>query len=189
MSSTVNPQTIRNGVDVDRLVATVNAIDENPALGQFEFRARTKWVTGGQSETEVKGFYGAGQEDVSRQDAHVLVGDEPAVLLGSDNGPNAVELVLAALGKCLSVGFVYNAAAKGITVKSLDFELEGTLDLQAFLGLSESVRPGYNQISVTCRAETDAPDDQVRELWDYVQKTSPVFDILSKPVDIAVKYG
>jgi hypothetical protein len=84
------------------------------------------------------------------------------------------------------VGFVYNAAARGIQVESLDFDLEGDLDLQAFLGLSEQVRPGYQGIKVTYRAKTDAPREQVEALCEYVQNTSPVLDIIRNPVPVTV---
>ncbi|MFQ5924951.1 MAG: OsmC family protein [Dehalococcoidia bacterium] len=63
--------------------------------------------------------------------------------MGTNVGPNAVETVLHALASCLAVGFVYNAAAQDIKVDRLDFRLEGDLDLHAFLGLSDQVRPGY----------------------------------------------
>lgn len=43
------------------------------------------------------------------------------------------------LASCLVVGFVYNAAAQGIKIESLSFNLEGELDLQGFLGLPEAV--------------------------------------------------
>ena len=60
-------------------------------------------------------------EDTSRTKLLVLEGDKPSVLLGEDHGANAVEAVLHALASCLCVGFVYNAAAQGITISSLDF--------------------------------------------------------------------
>ena len=44
-------QTSVNGVDVDRLIATVNAIKANPDLATFRFRAATEWVEGGHSRT------------------------------------------------------------------------------------------------------------------------------------------
>lgn len=176
-----------NGIDVNQLTETIDLIDGNPDLAQFRFRSKTKWVDGGHARTEIEGFYGAGQEDTSRTDAFVLEGDEPPVLLGSNKGPNAVETVLHALASCLAVGFVYNAAARGITVDALEFEVEGELDLHAFLGLSEDVRAGYQGISVHYRVEADAPDEQIDELCAYVQKTSPVMDILRNPVPVAVK--
>jgi len=175
-----------NGVDLEQFGRTVTAIKEQPDLARFVFRAHTAWQAGGHSRTSIQGFYGAGAEDASRAQPFVLEGDEPPVLLGANKGPNAVEVVLHALASCLAVGFVYNAAARGIKVQSLDFDLEGDLDLQAFLGLSEQVRPGYQGIKVTYRARTDAPREQVEALCEYVQKTSPVLDIIRNPVPVTV---
>jgi len=93
-----------NGVDVEQLVGTVNAIKENPDLARFQFRARNEWIDGGHSHTTIQGFYGAGAEDRSRQQPFVLEGDEPPVLLGGNAGPNAVEAILHALASCLAVG-------------------------------------------------------------------------------------
>lgn len=178
---------VANGVDVDQLVETVGAIQNDPSLARFQFRARTQWVDGGRSESEIQGFHGAGAEDSSRTEPFVLVGDEPAVLLGTDEGPNAVEVVLHALASCLTVGLVYNAAARGITVRSLSFETEGELDLQGFLGLSESVRPGYEGIGLRCHIESDASEEDLAELWAHVQRTSPLLDIIRHPVPVRVE--
>lgn len=176
-----------NGVDIDQLTETVRAIEENPSLADFRFRARTEWVDGARARTQIQGFYGAGQEDASRTEPLVLEGDEPPVLLGTNRAPNAVEAVLHALASCLSVGFIYNAAAQGITVESLAFELEGDLDLRAFLGLSDEVRPGYEGITVNYRVEADAPPEKVDELCAYVQRTSPVLDVIRSPVSVTVQ--
>lgn len=175
-----------NGVDVDRLVATIGLIKENPDLARFRFRAHTDWKEGGHARTTIQDFYGAGAEDTSRSRPIILEGDEPPVLLGENKGANAVEAVLHALASCLAVGFVYNAAAQGIAVESLEFDLEGDLDLHGFLGLSQSVRPGYQGIRVTYRVKADAPREKLVELCEYVQRTSPVLDILRNPVPVSV---
>lgn len=177
---------LTNGVNVDQLVATVNAIQQNPELGCFQFRARNEWIDGGHSRTSIQGFYGAGTEDITRSRPFILEGDEPPVLLGNNIGANAVETVLHALASCLAVGFVYNAAAQGISVESLTFDLEGDLDLRAFLGISEKVRPGYEGIRLTYRVRSDAPKEKILELCDYVQKTSPVLDVIRNPVPVTV---
>jgi uncharacterized OsmC-like protein len=179
--------TIRNGVNVSQLIETVEAVKRQPELARFSFRARTVWETGGRSRTTIKGFYGAGQEDTSREAPFTLIGDEPPVLLGGNAGPNAVEAVLHAIAACLTVGFIYNAAAMGIEVRALDYELEGDLDLHGFLGLSDSVRPGYKGISVKYRVDADAPREKIEELCEYVQKTSPVLDIVRNPVPVSVE--
>ena len=152
-----------NGVNVEQLVGTVNAIKENPDLARFKFRASNKWLSGGHSRTTIDGFYGAGEEDSSRTEPFILEGDEPPVLLGQNNGPNAVEAVLHGLASCLAVGFVYNAAAQGIKVDDLEFELEGDIDLHGFLGLSGDVRPGFRKINLTYRLKSDAPRETVEE--------------------------
>lgn len=176
-----------NGVDVNQLMETVDAIENDASLANFRFRAQTEWVDGALSRTEIQDFYGAGQEDTSRSEPFVLEGDEPPVLLGTNQAPNAVEAVLHALASCLSVGFIYNAAAQGIEVESLDLELEGELDLRAFLGLSDEVRPGYQSITVNYQVEAEAPPEKLDELCEYTQRTSPVQDIISNPVPVTVR--
>ncbi len=183
---TTTSTAILNGVNVEQLVGTINAIKDDPEIARFRFRAETEWVGGGHSQTTIQSFYGAKQEDASRTRPFVLEGDEPPVLLGGNAGPNAVEAVLHALASCLSVGFIYNAAAQGIRVDSLRFRLEGDLDLHAFLGLSQTVRPGYQGIRVTYQVKSNAPREKVLELCDYVQKTSPVLDIVRNPVPVTI---
>lgn len=175
-----------NGVEVNKLVGTIEAIKDDPSLARFQFRAKTEWVNGAHSRTTIQEFYGAGQEDTSRQEPFELEGDEPPVLLGNNAGPNSVETVLHALASCLAVGVAYNAAARGIDIESMEFELEGDLDLRAFLGLSEDVRPGYKNIQVNYQIESDAPREEIEELCAYVQKTSPVLDIITNPVPVSV---
>lgn len=176
-----------NGVDVGQLVETIEAIQNQPDLARFQFRATTEWRGGGRATTEIQGFHGAGQEDTSRSAPFVLEGDEPPVLLGENTAPNAVEAVLHALASCLAVGFVYNAAAQGIQVRDLSFDMEGDLDLHGFLGLSEDVRAGYDSVRVSYRVDCDAPPEKVDELCAYVQRTSPVLDILRNPVEVTIR--
>ncbi|WP_205856664.1 OsmC family protein, partial [Phytoactinopolyspora endophytica] len=67
-----------------------------------------------------------------------------------------------------------------------EFDLEGELDLHGFLGLSEDTRAGYQSITVTYRVDADATPEQIDELCRYVQKTSPVLDIIRNPVTVTV---
>ena len=175
-----------NGIEINKLVETIDAVKKNPELAKFKFRTSTEWINGGHSRTKIQEFYGVGQEDTSRKEPFILDGDEPFVLLGTNKGPNAVELVLASLASCLSVGIVYNAAARGIEIKSLGINIEGDIDLQGFLGLSESVRPGYQNIRINCKIESDASIDKLEELCEYVQKTSPVLDIITNKVSVTL---
>lgn len=175
-----------NGVNVDKLTETINVVKQNPELAKFAFRAKNRWISGGQSVTEIQDFYGTGKEDTSRTEPFEIMGDEPPVLLGDNIGPNAVEVILHAIASCMAVGFAYSAAARGIIIEELEFELEGDMDLQGFLGLSDKVRPGYQEIRINCRIVANAPKEKLEELCEYVQKTSPVLDIIRNSVPISI---
>jgi uncharacterized OsmC-like protein len=176
--------TLRNGVDVDRLVATIGAVQDNAEVGKFTFRARSAWETGARNRGDIRGFEHAGATTTERPQAFELVGDEPPVLLGSNTGPNAVELVLQALAFCYAVGYVYNASAKGIEIEELRYEIEGDLDLHRFLGLG-GPRAGYSEIRAKSWVRSpNATQEQLEELCQYVQETSPVRDILANPVPV-----
>ena len=180
------PQTITrgviNGVDVDRMGATREAVRCTPSLATFRFRAANYWIDGGHNRSTIQGFYGAGQENTIRTKPFVLDADEPPVLLGKDQGANPVEFVLHALAACLTTSLVYHAAARGILIESVESKLEGDLVAQGLLGLSEKVRRGYQQIRATFTVKSDAS----AELLEELTKFSPVYDIVSNPVPVSV---
>jgi uncharacterized OsmC-like protein len=169
-----------NGVDLDRLPGTIDAITADPTLARFQFRAGNHWIDGGHTRTAIKGFYGAGEEDTSRTEPFTVDSDEPPVLLGENHAPNAGEYLLHALAACLTGTMVYHAAARGIALDALDCAIEGDLDLQGFLGLDSATRPGYEQIRVTLTATGDFDDDQFAELTSLT-RFSPVRDIVTNP--------
>jgi uncharacterized OsmC-like protein len=179
-------QKIINGVNVDQLLDTVNAVKDKAEIAKFKFRARNKWVNGGHNRTTVNDFDGACQTH-DRKEPFVFEEDEPPVLLGEDKGANPVEFALAALAGCLTTSLIYHAAAKGIRIDEVESRLEGSLDLHGFLGLSESIRNGYESIRVTFKIKADAPEETLKELVELAQKRSPVFDIISNPVPVSVK--
>ncbi|HUG55484.1 MAG TPA: OsmC family protein [Candidatus Limnocylindrales bacterium] len=183
--ATTQAPTIKNGVNVTQLVDTIGLIKGTPSLAKFSFRAETVWESGGRSRTRIESFAGAGQESKHAK-AYELQGDEPPVLLGTDTAPNAVEAVLHAIGSCVAVGYAYNAAARGIDIEELRFESEGELDLHGFLGLSETVRPGFERIRFAATVKSSASREALEELCEYVQRTSPVLDIVRNPVPVTV---
>lgn len=181
MSSTTTPATI-NGVNVEQLGANISAIQGNTELAKFQFRATNTWINGGHNRTTIKEFYGVGKEDTTRTKPFVLDADEPPVLLGEDQGANPVEFVLHALASCLTTAMVYHAAAQGIQIDAVESQLEGDLDIQGVLGLSSDVRPGYQNLRVNFTVKSDAPAEILRDLTKF----SPVFDMMTNPVPVAI---
>ena len=60
--------TIRNGIDVDQLLATIEAMKDDPAVGTFTFRASSRWEEGTYNVGEIGRFIHAGQEDETRDE-------------------------------------------------------------------------------------------------------------------------
>jgi uncharacterized OsmC-like protein len=174
-----------NGVDVDQLLATVEAIKGAPDIAKFRFRVRNEWINGGHNHTTITDFYGA-QNDHRHEAPFDLEADEHQVLLGEDKGPNPVEYLLTGLIGCLTSAMIYHAAARGIKIKGIQSRVEGDLDLRGFLGLSPDVKPGYENIRVYFKIDADVSDQQKEELIEMAQKYSPVFNSVKNPTSVSV---
>lgn len=181
----VEKRGIINGVDVDQLFGTVEAIKGTPEIAKFQFRITNKWIDGGNNHISVREFHGAQQEHV-HEVPFELEADEHQVLLGEDKGPNPVEYLLAGLSGCLTSSLVYHAAARGIKVRGLQSRVEGDLDLRGFLGLSDNVPVGYEEIRVYFTIDADVSEAQKQELIEMAKKYSPVFNSVVNPTSVSV---
>lgn len=176
---------IVNGVSVDDLMTTIDAVKGTPSIAKFKFRIHNEWRNAGQNISTVDKFYGTGQE-LSRPKPFVLEADEPPVLLGKDTAANPVEHLLHALAACMTTSMVYHAAARGIKIEEVESSLEGDIDLHGFLELDKTVRNGYQGIRVTFKIKADVPDEQLQEIVQFGPRYSPVFDSLTKGVPVSV---
>jgi uncharacterized OsmC-like protein len=174
-----------NGVNVDELFNTIDGVKKSPVIAKFKFRANNRWFNGGHNGTTIKDFYGI-EKDHRHEATFNLDADEPPLLLGTGKGPNPVEYLLTALAACVTTSLVYHAAAKGIVLKSVESRLEGDIDLQGFLGLSEDVRKGYQGIRMFFKIDADVPEEQLEELVQLGPTYSPVFDSITKGVPVSV---
>ena len=165
-----------NGVDLDTLMGTVNAIQADPALGVSKFRASNTWLSANHNRSTVTGFYAAKQE-IAHAQTFTLDADEPAILAGSDQGANPVEYLLHALASCLTTSIVAHAAVRGIEIEELESELEGDIDLNGFLGLDAKTPKGFTEIRAKFRVKADPKDmDNIKQLAMF----SPVFNTITK---------
>jgi uncharacterized OsmC-like protein len=179
-------EAIRNGVDTDQLFGTLDAIKADPTLAKFQFRARNRWIAGAHNQTRIRDFYAANQEDTSRVEEFVIDAGEPAILLGTDTGPNPAEYLLHALAACLTTSLVYVAAARGVHLTAVESTLEGDMDVQGALGLSDDYRNGFERIRVSFRVEGDASEEKLREVVARAQQRSAVFDMVTNGVPVTV---
>jgi len=188
MSNAANKVTSSNlnGVDRAGLFATINAVKAQPVLAAFQFRASNEWVSGTHSRTRIESFTGAGGEQ-----EHVKVyeceADHPHVLVGADNAPTPVEYLLHALASCLTSGIGNIAEARKVKLTRVKSYLEGDIDLQGILGLSDEVRNGYREIRVRFEIEGDADRETLAEIVEQARKRSAVFDVITNQTPVSIE--
>jgi uncharacterized OsmC-like protein len=177
-----------NGVDTPALFATIDAVRAQPELARFTWRASNRWIEGTHSQSQSEAFSGAGG-DHQHAACFRFDADHPAVLVGKDNGPTPVELLLYALASCLTAGIANIAAARGVKLSWVESRVEGAMDLRGILGLSDQVRNGYETIRVHFKLAGDAPPEKLRAIVEQSRCRSAVFDVLTHgaPVEIDVE--
>ena len=186
-ASQAQPAQQINGMALDTMMQTVDALKNEPTLAKFEFRARNEWINGGENRSTIKDFYGAGAEDNSRTEAFMFTNGEPPVLLGNNEGANPVEFLLHALAGCVTTTTVLHAAARGIRIESLSTELVGDIDLQGLLALDPMVPAGYKQIEIKMDIQADCSDAELDSLLQFAQQHSPVCNTVCRPVPVTIQ--
>ena len=177
-----------NGMDTKQMFETVEALKGQPSLAKFNFRLSNKWIDGGENRSSIQGFYGAGQEDTSREKAFEFTNGEPPVLLGNNEGANPVEFLLHGLAGCVTTTTVLHATARGIKINSISTEMEGDVDLQGLLALDDSVRSGYQGIRIKMHIDADCTDEALAELMEFAPGRSPVYDSVTRGVPVEVNW-
>lgn len=181
----VENSNVVNGIDMEVLLGTVQAISDEPELGECQFRARNIWLGGSKNSTTIGNFYGAGQEQEHKQE-YVFHADEPPVLAGYDDAANPVEYLLHALAACVTTSMVAHAAVKGIYIEELECQLEGDIDLNGFLGINPDVPKGYKDIRMQFKVRANVDDtDVLKQLAEF----SPVYKTITRGarVDIQIE--
>jgi uncharacterized OsmC-like protein len=168
-----------NGIDVEALSGVIRDIKADSSRGIVEFRVKSAWKGQTRSQTTVESYRIGGQEVPRRFQVNV---DEPVELLGENTAPNPQEMLMTALNACIMVGYVVGASVNGITLQQLEIETDGQLDLRGFLGIDETVRPGYESIHYTVRIKGDGTPEQFQKIHETVCRTSPNYFNVSRPI-------
>lgn len=107
-----------NGVDLEALNQTIDAVRGDRTLGKVSFAVNGEWQGGFRVNSQTGGLTQAGQVDNSRRGKFTMSSDEPASLLGTDTAISPAEYMLQALAGCYTVTLAANAAARGIELES-----------------------------------------------------------------------
>jgi uncharacterized OsmC-like protein len=177
---------VNNGVNVQALLDAREALKGAPEATRFTWRATCKWLNGTHSQTNVKGFFGLGQEQQHKTESS-FEADHPEIFASEDHAITPIEYVLVGLASCLTAGVAAVAQNRGIQLRSVESKLEGKMDIRGILGMDSEVRNGYDDIKVTFKIDADASKQDIEAIVAQSQKRSAVYDIISNPVNVTVE--
>jgi uncharacterized OsmC-like protein len=176
---------VDNGVNVAALLGAREALSKAPEAAKFNWRATCKWVNGTHSRTDVKGFFGLGQQQSHKTEFSFDL-DHPEVFASEDKGATPVEMVLTGLAGCLTAGVAAVAQFRKIQLRSVTATVEGGMDIQGILGIDADVRNGFDGIKVKFAIDADATQEELEALVAQSQKRSAVFDVVTNPTNVTV---
>ncbi len=176
---------VNNGVNVQALLDAREALKSAPEAAKFAWRASCKWQNGTNSRSTIQGFYGLGQEQQHKSEFSFSA-DHPEVFASEDRGVTPVEFMLVGLASCLTAGVAAVAQNRGIQLRSVEAQVEGTMDVRGILGVDSDVRNGYDDIKVTFKIDADASRKDIEALVAQSQKRSAVFDVITNPTNVTV---
>jgi uncharacterized OsmC-like protein len=184
MTMTSNP--VDNGVNSAALLDARNALSQAPEAAEFTWRSTTTWMNGTYSRSTIEGFSGLGQDHVHKA-TFAVDADHPTVFASEDRGATPVEIVLAALGSCLTAGVAAVAQNRGIQLRKVTATIEGTMNILGILGADPDTRNGFNDVRVSFDVDADADADEIEAVVAQSQKRSAVFDIMTNPTNVSVR--
>ncbi len=149
-------------LDIETMQNTKAHLQENPNDAKGSFSSTTKWLGGAQAKTTARSF--------------TIKTDEPTPLGGKDENIDPMELLLAALGSCLTIGWVTHANLRGVDFSDLEITVNAPFDLRGYLEIDKDVRPGFGELSYDIKVKTDASDEQLNEIQMAAELGSPMFD-------------
>lgn len=181
-TATTEETTTLNGWDTEAMAQAVAGVEEQPEAGRLTWRSHVSWDGGFGLDVHTREIEQLGEAMPRR---FTLRGDHPPELLGENTGPTAVETILAALGACMAGTFAAQATARGVAIDGVEIDVEGVIDLNGFFGLRPTA-PGLTDVALSFHVTSDAEPEVLEEILQAASGHSPVFDSLSRPLDVDV---
>jgi len=164
-----------NGIDVDGLQVMRDLIqtDGDGLIARPQYQATVIWNNGYHTTSCVT-------------DGQKIIGDEPEQYGGGGAGLTPQDMLLSAIGHCLTATYIGGLSAAGITVKHLQLSVSGRVNFRSAFGL-ETGNPGFENIGITVDIRTDSSPEDVKEILTKLLKTAPIPDTIIRPVPLDIE--
>jgi uncharacterized OsmC-like protein len=156
-------------LDLNTMLKTKDHVAADPDSGKGTFETVTEWRDA---------------VAVTRARSFTVETDEPAPLGGTDSAIDPMELLLASLGTCLTIGWVTHANRRGIDFRNLQITVRAPYDLRGYLGLDSAVRPGFTNLEYDVEVDSDADPAVLQEIKAAAEQGSPMLDNIRNPTPI-----
>ena len=123
---------------------------------------------------------GSGVRRVRIRDFQIITDAGPA-MAGYDLGPRAPEVLLGALGSCISHTILIQAALEGIPIDSL--VVDASADVDSLAGHSDVLNPLTN-ISYEIRVDSPAEPEVFEKINKLLPDICPVLNVVQFPQSI-----
>ncbi len=172
------------GIPIPEMRAFYDAIGDGPVPMVLE--SLVHWQgRGTRALAEIGPFtlLGERKERLSRK--YLLQFDDWAEMPGcEDAGPEAMEVVLAALGACIVNMTSWHAARMGIELEELSVKVQVSVDVSGFFhNYSQDDKFGPLQYEVSLKAKNSTREEL--ETLAKIGRNCPVCRMLSKPMELA----
>lgn len=174
-----------NGFATRALGAAFEALKESREGGRVTFFSRSRWQDGVPGVTTRLAGYEFDGELLHEGAREYYVRSDEYVELGSTGtAPGPGELLMAALGGCITATARAYAAFKGVRLTRCEVDVESDLDFHGMFGLAPNVRPGMSAIRAAIRIAGEADEESLREVALLGYQFSPVRNSISEGVPV-----
>ncbi len=165
----MSQQTVKEAV-----LATVDAIQSNPAMAKVKYSAETQWEEDMRCSGKVREF-------------ETMTIDEPAAFGGGDSAVSPADVLLVALGTCQEIMYVALASTMDIPLDEVKVEVKGDLDLRGLAGMDPEIPPGLLEMSYAVKIKSPAAVEDLKRLADVVENQCPLLDTITRSVKVTGK--
>lgn len=115
---------------------------------------------------------------------HQIISDSPPDFAGYNLGASSPEQQLGVLGSCVTHIFLIQAAQHEVPIDSLEVEVTGQIDARAGHPGYEHVPVYPHDIGYTVHIASPASREQLDALFEAVERTCPILNLLKHPQTI-----
>lgn len=103
---------------------------------------------------------------------------------GTGDGPSPGVLGRAALASCLAITYGMWAARLGVSIETLEVDVQADYDVRGELGTDPKVRPGYGAIRYVVTVTSTSSEADVMRVLDAADRVSPYRDVFANGVPL-----